>query len=294
MTVRSMTGFGQASGENASCRIEAKIRGFNHRFLDLVIRLPDELRSWETSARELLVERLQRGRVELAVEVQYLGRRKAEVEVAREVLESLDREVETLVEQGLLGGRLVAGDLLRLPDLLRLRWQPPPWSAEDRALFLRVVGEALGQMSEARVTEGRMLARSLEDRLQQLGDRLGLLASRRGEIQESLLASLRQRLDNFLEGRSLPEERLLQEVAILAERSDVSEELERLSAHVESFAAIMKEDGAIGKRLDFLAQEVFREINTLASKTRDIRMIEWVLDAKMICEQLREQLQNVE
>ncbi len=292
--MRSMTGFGQASRENERFRMTVTLRGVNHRFLDLSMRLRDELRRQEPALRDLLSSRLWRGRVEVSVEVAAIGSRGVEMSIDRELAGAARALVDELEAGGVISGELAFSDLLRLPEAVRLEIPAPEWTAEDRAMLLGVAEDALVQLIEARSAEGAKLVGNLTARLEGLHRLSGELTGRRQEAVEELAASLRRRISELLAGEVVDEDRLAQEVAYLVDRSDVSEELDRLQSHLDQFRSIMRQDGSVGKRLDFLTQEIFRELNTLGSKCRDSEMTRRVLDAKVLCEQLREQVQNIE
>ena len=292
--MRSMTGFGQAAGETEHFQMTVTLRGVNHRYLDLSLRLRDGLRPVEPALRELLTARLWRGRVEVSLEVAAVGNRDVEVEIDEEVAAGLRARCDDLRRRGVIDGDLELGDLLRLPDVVKLEVRDPEWSDGDQEALLEVTGRALDQMIAARATEGGKLAAVLRERLAGLGELRARLAERGAGMAGELAASLRQRISELLADGQMDEDRLAQEVAYLVDRSDVREELDRLQSHLEHFASMMDQDGSVGKRLDFLTQEIFRELNTLGAKCRDSEMTRWVLDAKVLCEQLREQVQNVE
>ncbi len=292
--MRSMTGFGQASGENPRFRVTVTLRGVNHRFLDLSMRLREELRREEPALRELLSGRLWRGRVEVSVEVLAVGDRGARVSVDPRVAVAVKELAAELSAGGVISGELSFGDLLRLPELVRLEIPDPDWTAEDRDLLLGVATEALEQLIAARSEEGDKIRPALASRIEGLRALTSELTAHREQISAELAAALRRRIADLLAGDAVDEDRLAQEVAYLVDRSDVSEELDRLGSHLEHFDSILEQEGSIGKRLDFLIQEIFRELNTLGSKCRDSAMTRRVLDAKVLCEQLREQVQNIE
>jgi len=292
--VRSMTGYGHAEGENLRYRVRLALRSVNHRFLDVVLRLKEEQRTSESALRELLGETLSRGRVEVGTDIERVGRDSSRLEVDRRALKDLTRALDGLLEEDLIERGLTAGDLIRHPQLLRVSEPANHWSGEDEELLLRVAGEALAELVAARGTEGEKLAAALAERLEALGRAAGELRELAPAAREETAAALGERLNALLGDQALDPARLAQEVAFLADRSDVKEELDRLGAHLEHFHEVMAGDGAIGKRLDFLTQEIFRELNTLGAKCRNAPMTRAVLDAKVLCEQLREQVQNVE
>jgi uncharacterized protein (TIGR00255 family) len=294
MAMRSMTGYGEASGRSAKRAVTVSLKAVNHRFLDLQVRLGDELRSSEPALRELLARELVRGRVEARVEVGALGERGGAVQVDLEVVRAVHAAVRELVDGGVLSGGLAAGDLLRLPAALRIASAAQGWDEADEELLLATARAAVAQLAAGREAEGAGLAAALAERLAALETLVAQLDALRGPALEESAAALRRRVAELLAGQALDEPRIAQEVALLADRGDVSEEIDRLRSHLEHFRTVAAAAGASGKRLDFLTQEIFRELNTLGAKCRNAAMVRAVLDAKVLCEQLREQVQNVE
>jgi uncharacterized protein (TIGR00255 family) len=292
--MRSMTGYGEASGENARHGITVSLRAVNHRFLDLQLRIGDELRGSEAALRDAIGREVTRGRVEARVEVRPAAERKATVQVNMGVIREAHAAVHQLAEAGLVERELSAGDLLRLPEAFRVELAGEEWTPEDEELLLAILRQALAQLVASREKEGASLTVILEEKLRAIEDVVARLDILRGPVREEIAAALRRRLAELLGGQPLDEARLAQEVALLVDRSDVSEEIDRLRSHVEHFRAVTRESGAAGKRLDFLTQEIFRELNTLGAKCRNAEMTRAVLDAKVLCEQIREQVQNVE
>ncbi|PYQ67784.1 MAG: YicC family protein [Acidobacteria bacterium] len=292
--MRSMTGYGEASGENARHGITVSLRAVNHRFLDLQLRIGEELRGSEAALRDAIGKEVSRGRVEARVELRPIAERKATVQVNMSVIREAHVAVHQLVEGGLIDRGLSAGDLMRLPEAFRVDLGVEEWTPEDEELLLRVTREAVAQLVASRQKEGSSLVVVMDEKLRGVDDAVARLDALRGPVREEMAAALRRRLAELLGGQPLDETRVAQEVALLVDRSDVSEEIDRLRSHVEHFRAVMRESAAAGKRLDFLTQEVFRELNTLGAKCRNAEMTRAVLDAKVLCEQIREQVQNVE
>ncbi len=292
--MRSMTGFGQATAENARHAVTVTVRAVNHRFLELRLALGDDYRASEERVRGLFAAELVRGRVDAVVEIRPLAPRAARVRVDREVVRAAHAAVEELFAGGLVGERLSAGDLLRLPEVLVVERDHDLWDAADQALLLAVAGEALAQVVAAREGEGAALQAVLAQRLDELAATVETLAGLREASRAAALDALRARLDELLGAAGVDPARLAQEAALLVERSDVAEELDRLGSHCRHFRELLAAPRAAGKRLDFLAQEIGRELNTVGAKCRDAAMTRAVLDGKLLCEQLREQVQNVE
>jgi uncharacterized protein (TIGR00255 family) len=292
--MRSMTGYGEASGENSRHGITVSVRAVNHRFLDLQLRIGDELRGSEAALRDVIGREIARGRLEARVEVRPVAERKAMVRVNMGVIREAHAAVHQLAEAGMVERGLAAGDLLRLPEAFRVDLADGDWLEEDEDLLLAVARQSVAQLVGGREKEGASLAAILDEKLRGLEEAVSRLDALRGPVREEIAAALRRRLAELLGGQPLDEARLAQEVALLVDRSDVSEEIDRLRSHVEHFRAVTREAGATGKRLDFLTQEIFRELNTLGAKCRNAEMTRAVLDAKVLCEQVREQVQNVE
>lgn len=289
-----MTGFGQASAAGPRHQIAVTLRSVNAKFLDLALRVKEEYRAVEPRLRALLEGELRRGRVEAAVELRPLAPLPARVVVQTEVVRALHEACDDLEARGLLAGRLQMGDLLRLPEVVQVQTAPDSLGEDEAELVARIAEQALAQLVAARELEGVTLARVLGERLAELQGAAARLRGRAPEVRGELHEGLRRRVRELLAGPAVDELRLAQEVALLADRSDVLEELDRLDGHLRHFAGLLAEPGALGKRLDFLAQEILRELNTLGAKCRDGEMTRTVLDAKVLCEQLREQVQNVE
>jgi uncharacterized protein (TIGR00255 family) len=291
-----MTGFAECAEENGRRRIDVVVQGWNHRNLDVVLRLPEELRAREGALRERIAARVRRGRCDLSIRVQDVESGAARPAIDLEAVRRLHDQVRELVEEGLVVATLSLGDLLRVSGALSAPTQALRWDADDLELLDRAVDAALEGFTRARGLEGDRLAAILESARLQLRDLVERLETRRARVVELQGSAWRSRLEEILAGGpdGVPEERVAQEVAILVERGDVREELDRLCAHLDHFGEAATAEGAVGKRLDFLAQEILRELNTLGAKSRDAELTRLVVEAKVVCEQLREQIQNVE
>ena len=293
--MRSMTGFGAGSAGREGRRVLVTVQGWNHRNADLVFRLPEELRPLEAGLRERVRRSVLRGRCEIAVRFETGNGGAAARRLDREGLARFLAETEDLVRAGTIERQWTLGELARSPFLVSQPAGPEP--EEEMAASIAAAREAaLVGFDAARRSEGERVARNLRDALAELEGLVGRIAAHRDRAPAEVEARLRQRLEDLLPGGSsaLPPERLAQEVVLLADRSDVREELERLASHVAAFHEIAAAPGPHGRRLDFLVQELLRELNTLGSKSRDLETTHWVVEAKVVNERLREQIQNVE
>jgi len=295
--VQSMTGFSQASGENDHLRLEVAIRTVNHRHLDITVRLPEEMREHENLVRKVVAEGLTRGRVEVRIDTLYLNSDAPQLEVEESAVEGLRATIHDLAARGLIVSELSFRDLLKVPGAVRASSISAELGPEDVELLSQTVGGALDGVVLARRIEGG----NLRSALGRLGDELVAVVNEVEADWQGAAADLperlRARVEEILRGSAgnIDETRLAQEVAILAERGDVREELDRLRSHMGHFRELIDREGeAVGKRLDFLAQEIFRELSTLAAKFRDPEAVQRVIDGKLVCEQIREQVQNIE
>jgi uncharacterized protein (TIGR00255 family) len=291
-----MTGFAQAMADIAERRVEVSLQAVNHRSLDLVLRLPEELRPLENELRRRVTRQVGRGRCELTVRWQPVSPRPPRIRISAEAVRAVRESARELVDHGLVEDRLTLGELLRLPQLIEIDTASDGWDESAQERLLELVDQVLVAFDGARRAEGGRLAAALERSRRELLGHAEELERRLDQIAGRIESSLRARLDELLPGGSaaVPPERLAQEVVLLAERADVREELDRLRAHLEHYAEVAATDGPVGKRLEFLTQEIQRELNTLGAKSRDAQTTRRVIDAKVACEQLREQIQNVE
>jgi uncharacterized protein (TIGR00255 family) len=289
-----MTGFGMASGENGRYRVTVELRSVNHRGLDLVLRLKEVCRVGEPELRAMLKERLHRGRVEVTVNAEPVSAPEQTAEIDRRLAAALGRLAAELRSEGLAEGPLSPGDLLRVPGLVRTATLETAWSDEDQALLRQVAGAAIERAVESRRSEGASLEDELRRGFQRVRELVATLTERRGEVTRHYQRLLEERLRSLL-GDALPDrQRLEQEIALLVEKSDVNEELERLRAHLDHGEGVFSGPPPTGRRLDVLLQEMLREISTIGAKCRDLEMSRTVMEARLVSEQLREQVQNVE
>jgi uncharacterized protein (TIGR00255 family) len=293
--IRSMTGYGAASLESEALRAAVTVRSLNHRFLDLSLHLPRRLQALEVEAKEQVAAVVARGRVEVSVQA-VLPPAEAETVVAsRPLVASLVRTLRDMQnEHGLDGGVSVA-DLVRFPGALERMEPAEAVPDEVRAAVGQVLGRALELLSGMRRAEGERLRAELERLLAAIEAGAARLEARVAESREARQAALRERVLALVGDLGLEEARLYQEVVRAVERHDVAEEIQRLRSHAASARELIEADGApAGKRLDFLAQELMREANTIGSKVQDAPAVRDVVELKAEIERFREQVQNVE
>ena len=287
--ILSMTGFAAVAAELPGAALAVELRSVNHRFLDLQVRLPDELRGLEATLRDQILGELKRGKVECRVSLSRSAADAASLAVDLARVGELAKAASD-VAKGAPGARpLSVGEILRWPGVLAEPSVPPD---ELAAHARRLVGEALTDFSASRAREGAKLVATLVERCDAIEAQVARVAPRIPAIQATYAEKLGARLREA--GLDSDGERLKQELALFATKVDVAEELSRLGAHIAEVRRVLTAGGAAGKRLDFLMQELHREANTLGSKSVDAELSQASLEMKVLIEQMREQVQNLE
>lgn len=293
--IQSMTGFGSADGPLGRGRVSVEIRTVNHRFFNPSLKLPTRLQRWEADVREALRRRVARGHVTLMVRVEDPAQSGPTVDAARAA--EYARQLTELSDRlGLTGGVDLA-TLLRLPDVLRLADPDEAALGEEAAAeFLGVVDRAADALVAMRAAEGERLATELRERLGVMEAAMNRVAERAPQRLVEQRDRLRTAVRELTEGLAVDEQRLAQEIAILADRLDVQEEIARFAGHLVAFREALDTESAepVGKRLGFLLQEMLREVNTTGSKANDAAVLRDVLLLKEELERAREQVENVE
>jgi uncharacterized protein (TIGR00255 family) len=300
MPIRSMTGFAQVTGEvpgdndaGNGPAFALSLKAVNHRFLDLHFRLPSGTDSLEMQLRRLLKEKMARGHVEITLT---LGRASGEtVSLNREIVGGYIAAFRAAADEFSLATEPDLNAVLRLPGALDA---PNTANGELEAAVMAKVPEALDRLNQMREEEARGISRELRDRMSHLLEAGKVVQQHRRAVLQSYSERLQSRLQELL-GASIDKERSLQEAALLVDRSDIQEEIVRLETHVHHFLGLLDEGGEIGKKLDFLLQEMNREANTLLSKTSGLagealKITESGLAMKAEIEKAREQVQNLE
>ena len=298
---RSMTGYATARSEHGGWSVRLSVKSVNHRFLDVKLRMPESLEPYELRLRQTVRERIHRGHVEVHVNVE--PGKSAPVHVNRELLRTYLRAADELRQQTGAKAELDLVLLLRLPGVIAGLAPELPDSDEEREEFGKVLEqllcEALAKLDEMRLAEGRHLAEELRTRLARIASLADEVRGLVETLRPAFVRRLEARLKELLGGTIVDPARVTQEAALLAERSDISEELDRLRSHLRQFAKLVDNAGELGKKLDFLLQEMHREANTMLSKTPGVEsealaITGLALEIKAEIEKLREQVQNIE
>lgn len=290
-----MTGYGRGEAEGPSQRWTVELKSLNHRFLDLALNLPRHLWALEDRCRQLLKSRLNRGRVEMQLSYELkpgaAGGLRLDVGLATQALKVLTELKETTG----LEEPLRLDHLLRFADWLVSRERETPDLEETWALLSQALHQALDALEEMRRTEGEALRADLSRHLEELAAAALRIQAQAAVSPEAWRQKILARLAELKgEVGEVEDARLAQELAFLADRRDVAEELARLESHVGQFRELLATGGPVGRRLEFLVQEMLREVNTIGAKAGDLHITQEVLTAKGLLERLREQIHNVE
>ncbi|NLN06427.1 MAG: YicC family protein [Firmicutes bacterium] len=292
--IKSMTGYGQAEsvpGEKNYFKVE--LRSVNHRYLDINIRMPREIQALEEKVRRRLQQVLSRGRVEVNITWNAEDAEAVNVVLDRKLLFAYRKALAEMQDICGVKDAPVLEILTRFPDLLRVEKAETEldkiWSD-----LLPVLDAASAKLQQQRLEEGARLEADLLPRLQLVADFSRQVEERAPLIVAEYRKKLAERLHEFLAQAEIDSSRLLMEAAIFADRCNVTEELVRLGSHLTAFKATLQEKGPVGRKLDFLTQELFREVNTIGSKANDYEVARLVVEMKSELEKIREQVQNIE
>jgi uncharacterized protein (TIGR00255 family) len=297
----SMTGYAQARAEQDGWAVRVSVKSVNHRFLDLKLRMPEGFDLYELRLRQIVRDRIHRGHVEVTVGVE--PGKAAPVQVNKDLVQAYLRAAETLRQETRAATDMDVVALLRLPGVITGVTTAIPETEEDQEKLGQALDiglrEALHKLDEMRRAEGKHLVEELRDRLARIASHVEQVRGLAAMLRPAFARRLDSKLKELLGGTSIDPARLAQEAALLAERSDISEELDRLRSHLQQFTKLLDGAGELGKKLDFLLQEMHREANTMLSKTPGVEsealaITGVALEIKSEIEKLREQVQNIE
>ena len=284
-----MTGFARQSADSSLGTLTWELRAVNHRYLDVSFKMPDELKAHEPRLRQVVGDRLKRGKVECAFHYRRAIDANADMELNEELIALLSSKINDVSSELRNAGRVDPLDILRWPGVV----QQPQVDVEPLlAEALSLLEAAVAAMAEMRASEGERIGAMLESRCAEIETLATAVRDRMPDVRDAMRQRQRERLEKL--DVSADPERLEVEIALLLQKIDVDEELDRLDSHLAEIRDAVKRDEAVGRRLDFLMQELNREANTLASKSADSETTKAAVELKVLIEQMREQVQNVE
>jgi uncharacterized protein (TIGR00255 family) len=290
--VISMTGFGRSKAESDVFSVNVEVKTVNHRFCEMNIRMPRQLLKIEDRMKKKLSQHIRRGRVEVYVSLEGEGIVTRKVQVDWKLLEEYYQFVKQVREKYDVEGTVTLHDLLSRSELLHIE-ESEVGNEELENLVLAATEEAANVLKQMRMAEGEELKKDIHAILAQLETNVVDLQKFAPFVVQSYKERLTKRMEEFINGQ-LDETRILTEVAVFADKADINEEVTRLNSHIQQFLLALKSMDPIGRKLDFLVQEMNREANTIGSKANDSNIAKLVVDIKSLLEKLKEQVQNIE
>jgi uncharacterized protein (TIGR00255 family) len=292
--IRSMTAFAKSSYESKDLTLDVFVRTYNHRFLDINLKLPLELLHLEGELRSMITRYLSRGRVEMTLKASFLKEGIYQVYVNKPLVSKMIQETQNLKEEHGLKSETDLSSLLRLPGLVEIQTDVQAISPETLSEIKEIVDTCMRSLVTMRSQEGQSLAKDILVRIDSLSQMQKNVQEHSRDYSSSVHARLEKSLKEILGNNNIDPNRLMQEVAYYAERADVTEELVRLGSHIDQTKKLIEGNEPAGRKLDFLLQEILREINTIGSKCDLLPVAQTVIEMKTEVEKIREQSNNVE
>ena len=288
-----MTGFGRGEGDTALGKVVVESRSVNHRYCDINIKLPKRLSLFENRLKEIIRSQVSRGRIDVFLRLDSLGEEKVQLSVDLDLAEQYYRVLHDLKERLRLKDEITLNLLAGAKDLITAKEElgdmEPYWQE-----ILPVLRQSLKNMDDMKRFEGESLTKDLQHRLDYITEQLQMIKQQFPLRLRAFLTRLQDRLRSLLEGMETDPSRFQQEVAFLAERTDITEEVVRAESHLVQFRSLLEGNEPVGRKMDFLLQEIHREVNTVSAKANDAEISQRVVEIKSELEKIREQVQNVE
>jgi uncharacterized protein (TIGR00255 family) len=288
-----MTGFGRGEGDTTLGRVVVESRSVNHRYSDINVKLPKRLNLFENRIKEIIRSQVSRGRIDIFLRLDNLGEEKVQLSVDLDLAEQYYRIFHDLKERLRLKDEITLNLLAGAKDLIIAKEElgdiEPYWQE-----VLPVLKQSLKNMDDMKRLEGESLTKDLQQRLEHITGQLQMIKQQFPLRLRAFLSRLQDRLRSLLEGMETDPSRFQQEVAFLAERTDITEEIVRAESHLVQFRSLLEGNEPVGRKMDFLLQEIHREVNTVSAKANDAEISQRVVEIKSELEKIREQVQNVE
>lgn len=290
--IKSMTGFGKysASFENREYQIE--IKSVNHRYLDISIKLPRQLSYLEEIIKKVVNSKLKRGKIDIVFTFENFSEEGRNVRINKDLAKLYIKELRELANEEGISSNIEVTDIAKFPDILNIKTDQDDDTIKKEAID--VLEKALDQLIEMRSIEGSKIAEDLLERIEVIEDKVIKISEKSTGLIQEYVVKLEGRIKEILQTDEIDKSRIAQEVVIYADKCSIEEEVTRLKSHVLQFKNLLQVDDAVGKKLDFLVQEMNRETNTIGSKSSCLEITNSVIDIKTELENIREQIQNIE
>lgn len=292
--ITSMTGFGRGEASSDGISVTAELKTVNSRYLNISLRLPQLIQEQELKLKEQIQQHLQRGKVNLSIRLDKTETGEPEVTFNRKLVRGYKQMLSDLNQAAGIDQPISLSDLLQFNDIFESREEDEETRETVWELSQTALAEALQALTAMREQEGTQLENDLLNRVNHIEEMLDIIQQKTNGRAEETKEQLLDRIQNLIDSDKIDPERLEMEVAILVDKMDITEEIVRTQSHIKFFREAVKNEEAVGRRLNFLSQEINREINTIGSKANDSDISQYVVQAKESLEQIREQVQNVE
>ena len=291
--VKSMTGFGRGEAQDEFRKITIEMKSVNHRYLDLNIKIPKSLNPFETEIRNYLKSRIVRVKVDVYVTLETAADQEYVLKYNSKLAEMYVENIKAMADEFGLDYDLKATHLSRYPDVLKME-EAEADESELKALLFEALEKAANQFGENRTKEGERLQKDLLDKMDEMSGYVSVLEKRSPEIIEEYTSRLKAKVNDLLEAGHIDENRIAAEIVLYADKVCIDEEMVRLRSHIEETKQVLLNDKEVGRKLDFIAQEMNRESNTILSKSTDVEIAGIGISLKTLIEKVREQIQNLE
>ena len=291
--LKSMTGFGRAEGNTSLGKVVVESRSVNHRYCDINIKLPKRLSLFENRIKEIIRSQVSRGRIDITFRLDNLGEEKTQLSVDFDLAQQYYRVLQDLKEKLQLKDEVTLNLLAGAKDLITVKEESgdiePYWQE-----VLLILKQSFKYMDDMKRLEGESLTKDLQQRLKHIAQQLQMIKQQFPPRLKATLTRLHERLRSLLEGIEIDPSRFQQEIAFLTERADITEEIVRAESHLSQFSTLLEGNEPVGRKMDFLLQEIHREANTVSAKVNDAEISQRVVEIKSELEKVREQVQNIE
>lgn len=290
--IKSMTGFGRGKYENEGRSYTVDIKSVNHKYTDISVRLPRFLNSEEDKVRKRISSAISRGKVDVLISFENYSSKGTNIRINKELAKEYIKELKSLAEETELQFNVDVIDISKFPEILKIE------DTQDEELIgkelMIAVDDALEKFISMREIEGKRLIQDIEERIYLIQNKVNEITAFSNTLVSEYMEKLKVRVNELLEPSMVDENRLMQEIVIFSDKSSIEEELTRLKSHMSQFLELIKQSSPIGKKIDFLIQEINREVNTIGSKANCLEITNRVIEIKTEVENIREQIQNIE
>ena len=290
--IKSMTGFGRGKYENEGRTYTVEIKSVNHKYSDINVRLPRFLNNVEDKIRKRVAEVISRGKIDIYVSFENYSNKGTTIRINKDLAKEYIKELKALADEAELKFDLNVIDVSKFPEILKLEDEDNDELIGEEVMI--ALDDALEKFVDMRGIEGQKLVQDIEKRIYIIQEKVNEVANFSSTLVEEYMARLQTRVNELLAPGVVDEARLMQEIVIFSDKSSIEEELTRLKSHISQFLELIKQASPIGKKIDFLIQEINREVNTIGSKANSLDITNKVIEIKTEVENIREQIQNIE